>query len=672
MARQAWHDLQPHPGRWAMTWRTATLCALAALVFMTYQIPLAAIGCYLIFFVLKPQATESIVMGLAVLVLVSIVVGLLLLLGDATLEHSAWRLAIIVLASMLFMFLAAASQVGHVGSILALVVAFAVTLFSDVPLAEVFTRGVLYAWLMAATPMAILIVFNLVFGQNPNRLLRAQLAERLELCAECLESDRLEGSSAAPDGPDDDPATLPTALREALDEGNADMVKGPLLMRLLHVRPAAETRYLAQAAEASYQTLLATAAWWDSRRVERETVRSETAEGQPSVDAKPASDTPLAAQDTALALAARLRQRAQALRTGETPTDQGSAPTPAADTHPSAGTPQLNPTRTDAEATVASAEPSPAQGSASATAAALASLSRSLEVLDGKREPLADDRPAAAPFFLPDAFTNPDYTRYALKTTAAAVIAYLIYTAIDWQDIHTAMITCYVVALGTTAETIHKLTLRIIGCLTGAAMGIASVHVVIPMLSDVGGLMILVFIGTLIAAWVASGPERIAYAGVQVALAFLLTVLQGFGPDPDISIAMDRIYGVLLGNVIVFVVFTSVWPARATDAVRRNLADVGRQLGQLAQLPATHERQRTAAAAALQQSLGQTRDTLRLAGFEPRSQRPDPDTWHQMRQLTDQAEALTARLSLPDSDPATGDLAPRLAAWHHHRNRLAS
>ena len=188
--------------------------------------------------------------------------------------------------------------------------------------------------------------------------------------------------------------------------------------------------------------------------------------------------------------------------------------------------------------------------------------------LDGLAAPNggADPRPKKPPFLAPDAFSNPDHQRYALKTTAAALICYLIYTGIGWDGIHTAMITCYVAALGTTGETVHKLALRITGCLIGAAMGVAAIAFVIPQLQSIGGLMALVFAGILIAGWVAAGSERIAYAGVQIGLAFLLTVLNGFGPSTDMSNAGDRIAGILLGNVIVYVIFTGIWPRSAASS----------------------------------------------------------------------------------------------------------
>ncbi|MDI9701200.1 FUSC family protein, partial [Burkholderia cenocepacia] len=77
-------------------------------------------------------------------------------------------------------------------------------------------------------------------------------------------------------------------------------------------------------------------------------------------------------------------------------------------------------------------------------------------------------KPPRGGFFLPDARTNPDHIRYALKTTVAAMFCYLLYSQLDWSGIHTCFITCYMVSLGSTAETVEKLTLRIAGCIVGA------------------------------------------------------------------------------------------------------------------------------------------------------------------------------------------------------------
>jgi len=99
---------------------------------------------------------------------------------------------------------------------------------------------------------------------------------------------------------------------------------------------------------------------------------------------------------------------------------------------------------------------------------------------------------------LPDAFTNPEHVRYALKTTSAAMFCYVLYSLLDWPGIHTCLITCYIVSLGTTAETVEKLTLRILGCLVGAAAGIAAIVYLIPHVTSIGALMIVVFLGALV------------------------------------------------------------------------------------------------------------------------------------------------------------------------------
>ena len=168
---------------------------------------------------------------------------------------------------------------------------------------------------------------------------------------------------------------------------------------------------------------------------------------------------------------------------------------------------------------------------------------RAAEVLASIREALiafAEVAPDTQPhgpakksggFFLPDAFTNPEHVRYALKTTAAAMFCYVLYSLLDWPKIHTCLITVYIVSLGTTAETVEKLTLRILGCLVGAAAGIAAIVYLIPSITSIGGLMIVVFLGALVSAWVAAGSPRISYAGFQIAFAFFLCVIQGAGPS---------------------------------------------------------------------------------------------------------------------------------------------
>lgn len=213
----------------------------------------------------------------------------------------------------------------------------------------------------------------------------------------------------------------------------------------------------------------------------------------------------------------------------------------------------------------------------------------------------------------PDAFTNPVYTQFALKVLLAVYITYFIYTAFDWFEIHTAMITCFYVALGSTGETLHKSTLRIVGCLIGAAMGIASIYFLMPHMTDIGQLLLLVGAGSLIAAWVANGSSRIEYMGWQMALAFFLCVLHGFGPTLDINVAIDRIIGILIGNVVVAVIFSSLWPVSVGPAIAGGLAkalDVMRST--LVRGPRPGE------TAAIAPTIAEARRLDELSGFEIR------------------------------------------------------
>ena len=558
LLRAAYKDLQPFDGRLGMAWRVAAQCMIASAIFMTYGIPLAAIGCYLIIFILKPDSMESSIMAIGITVLVSIVVAIMFALVSWTIDAPLLRMAVLVGASVLFLYIGAASQLGPAGNIIALVIAFIMTLLSDVPFGEVATRGLLYAWLMVAVPMGVVIVFNLFFGRSSRDLLHTSLAARLQATA-----DVLAGRAS------------PATLQAFLQEGNEALHKQVMLTKLLHLAPTQETRILTQAIPASYRLLLAASG------VQADTTHTSRQEQ-----------------------AAQCEAAAQALRNKQvTALQQLAAPIgdKDGDTH-----------------------------EADAIDEALAALAAT-DTPKQKRETAEDG------FFYPDALSNPTYLHYAVRTTAAAVICYLVYTALDWQDIHTAMVTCYVAALGSTAETVHKLVLRIMGCLIGAALGIAAILFVIPHITSITSFMLLVFTGVVVGGWVAAGSERISYAGIQIGLAFLLTVLQGFGPDVDVAVATDRVIGILLGNFVMFVLFTKLWPVSIMSSIKPGLAKALNQLATLTSAGRHRADPNTEDLASIMAELHRAREAMQLIVFEPRKLHPVEEEISRVREAIDKA-----------------------------------
>ncbi|VEI72724.1 multidrug efflux system protein MdtO [Serratia fonticola] len=561
MLRQVKRDLAYFPGRLAMAWRVGALCALMTLVAMLYGIPESAISCYLILFVMKPDAAESMAMAIAVTLLVSIVVGLILLILPYTLESAPLRMAVLVLSSFAFLWLGSASKLGPVGSIIALVIAFIMSLLGDAPNGELAVRAVLYAWLMAASPMLLLVAFNLFIGRPPWKLLRASLAERLEVAGAALRH------------PD---ASSLGKVEELLREGQSEHQQRAMLVRIFHLRPAAEAAWLTAAVNSSYRLLLAISAL-------NKTV--------------PALTRP--------ELADWCSSAAEAITAGRV-----------------VEPPAFNQSGKNDEVT------------------------RALVQLATPDNAVDTSAPKAS-FLAADAFTNPVHQQFAIKTTAASVICYLVYTALDWQDIHTAMITCYVAALGTAGETVHKLTLRIVGCLIGALMGVLSLIFIVPSLSDIGQLMALVFGALLLSAWVSSGNERIAYAGIQIGLAFLLTVLHGFSPSTDLGVALDRVLGILLGNLVVYLIFTYVWPVAIADFVRTRIRSLVTGLSNLAALAPTDRPAAIRQAAEVEEELTTAREALRLVPFEPRPLRPSPEEYRRLQAILGEMENLCPALFLP-------------------------
>jgi len=165
--------------------------------------------------------------------------------------------------------------------------------------------------------------------------------------------------------------------------------------------------------------------------------------------------------------------------------------------------------------------------------------------------------------FVSDAFTNPAHAQFALKVTFAGMFCYIVYMAIDWSGIHTALITCTFIALESTEATLYKGTLRIVGCVIGGALGLFTIVFLMPHMETIASLVVVVACASAIAAWVAAGSERISYAGLQIAFAFFYSVFQGYAPDTDLDNVRNRVVGILFGLIVTGLVFQYIWPERA-------------------------------------------------------------------------------------------------------------
>jgi len=256
-----------------------------------------------------------------------------------------------------------------------------------------------------------------------------------------------------------------------------------------------------------------------------------------------------------------------------------------------------------------------------ALAPVLAELERIVRELAVAQRPEADEPGHAGHLVLPDALTNSRHAQFALKATMAAMLCYVAYTAVDWNGIHTCMLTCVIVALSSAGATIHKATLRLVGCAIGGALALASIVFVVPHMTSIAELVPLVAAVTALAAWIAMGSERTAYVGLQLAFAFYLAALQGFAPSTDVTEFRDRFVGIVLGVVVMALVFTYVWPERAAGGMVQSLAAALRRMAELAGGSGDARASRAAA----WQSLAEAQRLAGLSAFEPeRSERVPP------------------------------------------------
>lgn len=589
--RASWLQLlAPDSERLEFTTRLALICSLTALVAEIYQTPDPALTVYIAFFLNKPERTESLILSVAFVVVITVVIAITLGVANLVADNSMWLVISIAVISFVSLFLTSASKLRPVGSTVALIIAYALDLLGTIQTGELATRALLYAWLFVAIPAGVSILVNLLLGPAPRGRVEQALADRLRLSATVLRDAHGAGRSVLADRVRDGVAPILGQLRMATIEKSV---------------PAADLGALRQATLSCFALMSAV----------------DTLASSPEVE------LPAAVR---MKLADAVDQLAHDVEHGR----------------PALAVP-LN---------------LPVEASLSPLAQELLAALR--EAITRFAEPDTAP-PQAAPkkeggFLANDAFTNPEHVQYALKTTAAALFCYVLYSLLDWPGIHTSFLTCYIVAQSTAAESVEKLSLRITGCVIGAAAGMTAIVFLVPHLTSIGGLMITVFVGSWVSAYVSAGGPRIGYAGLQMAFAFFLCVIQGSGPAFDLQTARDRIIGILLGNLVAYFAIVHVWPVSITRRVDPALAAVLRQLAKVAS--AKEPRERRLAVSEVEGSLREIESDIELARYEPASIRSSAAWLSARQQVVENSQSLGALLllSADSREPSRVDAATRL------------
>jgi multidrug resistance protein MdtO len=530
-SRPAWlvwlrRELAPFPGRKAMTIRLVVAVAIVTVVSMALQVPLLAYSAYFCFFFTKENQVLTLFICVLAILGVTAATIITLLLYTWTFDYPELRIPIMACFIFCAMFLARTFVIGLLGFGLGFLSAFMFIIGESAPDTDTLVRNELWLWVAVVYPIVLTIFVNqLLLPTSPWTTLVRVLGLRLDAAS--------------------------AALNRVIRTGSAG---GQTNQRLLNLATSGGTQMLGllHFAEMEEPSLM--------RRhpflVETISAASHLANATASLEFR--DPEALSADDILHAktllpeieqLKTILPEKERILHARKTP-----LPLPAL--------PQLRELQFAVESF------------------------RDTMIRDHSDYSSTHGAKSKKPLFIPDAFTNPTHVQFALKVTFAAMTCYILYCALDWPGIRTSFITCIVIALGnTTGAVIYKSWLRFFGCLAGGLAGYLAIFLLIPHMVSITSLVLLIVAVSALAGWIASGTERISYAGLQFAFAFYLSIFDGFEPEVNLSTIRDRLVGIILGIIVSAVVFRYVWQEHAADQLRATLGRVLRTLSKMVCFP---------------------------------------------------------------------------------------
>lgn len=537
-----------------MTIRMVVAVVLVVITSLALQVPQLAFSAFFVLFVSKENRVLTTLTGVVMIAGTTTATVVTLLLDNFTFDYPELRIPVMAAFVFTGMFLSRTFVIGPLGFVIGFFSALMQTVTESAPNADVLLRSQLWLWIAVVYPIALTVFVNQVFlPAHPWTALVQSLTLRLDLTTAAVERAVRERSA----GGHNNRAVLDVATRG-----------GAIMAGLLNFAEEQDFQIkrrhplLVETIAAATHLVSATVALEFRERV-------------------PLSENDLLCARTLLADLAQLKKMLPEKNLVLEPREPVAC---------QAVLPQLR----ELQFAVESFRDSLVKG---------ASDFSSMNAPKARK-----------PLFAADAFTNPSHVKFALRVTLAAMLTYIIYSGLAWPGISTAFITCCFVALGNTGATIYKSWLRFIGCAVGALLGYLAICLLVPHMESIVSLVLLTASATGLFGWVAAGSERIAYAGLQAAFAFYLCVFQGFEPGSNLTIARDRMIGIIIGTILSALAFRYIWPEHAADSLRVALRQV---LGDVAKLlrmpkPGSAEQIDGKAAVALHQALAKDLDNILL------------------------------------------------------------
>jgi|SRR5271165_1491100 len=522
-----WETLKPFPGRAQLTLRLAVVCTVMVLVTYTFRMPYQDLMPFLILFITKEDKVTTVVSALLCLLGITLAVAAAIVIYKCTGDRAEFRIPGIAAEIFVGMYLFRVLSIGPVGWILAFIVSVSQSLVYLLPSAEETVHQFLWLWAAVAFSVGLAWVANfLLFPVSAIQLFQREFVAGWSAISAATAQLNANAPSAG--------ASL---LRPLAKRGPMRLLK-LLKLSLIESPDLRGERVRLMRMILSLDKITRLIFSYACARVK--------------------SSAPVAISSSETAILDGLKEEAECFQrefeAGFVPSGSATRSTKkTADGFPAV---QL----VEAENTVG-------------------------DLAAGDTE--SENRPEKAAarhkpsLFVADAFSNPRHVQFAIKVTLAGMIGYLFYTASDYYGIHTVFYTPLIIALSSTGATVNKGFLRIVGCIIGGALGLICTIWVLPRYETLGMFLFIVFCVHGLAAWIAAGSEQVSYVGLQIALAFDLGFLQGYGPPTNIDPLRDRFIGIVLGICIITTVFSLVWPESAISLGRERLGACLRAIARL-------------------------------------------------------------------------------------------